>query len=378
MALTLLGGLTTFTGDGEYPQQFERFDVLYELSGRSQEVLRRLVEEFMQTGQPVGSRTLSRRLENPLSPATIRNVMADLEDSGLLFSRHTSAGRLPTQLGLRLFVDGLLEIGNLTEQERSSIEGTCNAAGRTVEELLSEATEALSGLSRCAGLVLAPKADVPFKQVEFASLGPGEALAIMVTESGVVENRVIQLPPDMPQSALSEAANYLNARLSGRTLEDVRAAIVLELAEHRAQLDELSAKVVEAGLATWANERKESGTLIVRGRANLLDDVTAMAELDRIRSLFEALDSKEGFVQLLESTEGAEGVQIFIGAENELFHNTECSMIVAPPPVTISSVASTPSSLYSPLTAFCRFCSSSGAVTAALCSAGSAKCEALP
>ena len=319
MPLTLLGGLTTFTGDGENPQYFERFDVLYELSGRSQNVLRRLVEEFMQTGQPVGSRTLSRRLENPLSPATIRNVMADLEDSGLLFSPHTSAGRLPTQLGLRLFVDGLLEVGNLTPQERSSI-----------EELLSEATEALSGLSRCAGLVLAPKEDVPFKQVEFASLGPGEALAIMVTESGVVENRVIKLPPGMPQSALSEAANYLNARLSGRTLEDARAAIGAELAEHRAQLDELSAKVVEAGLATWAHEKKESGTLIVRGRSNLLDDVTAMAELDRIRGLFEALDSKEGFVQLLESTEGAEGVQIFIGAENELFHNTECSMIVAP------------------------------------------------
>jgi len=171
---------------------------------------------------------------------------------------------------------------------------------------------------------------MPFKQVEFASLGSGEALAIMVTESGVVENRVINLPPGMPQSALSEAANYLNARLSGRTLEEARDAIALELAEHRAQLDELSTKVVEAGLATWANEKKENGTLIVRGRANLLDDVTAMPELDRIRGLFEALDSKEEFVQLLESTESAEGVQIFIGAENDLFHNTECSMIVAP------------------------------------------------
>jgi len=304
--------------------------VLYELSGRSQEVLRRLVEEFMHTGQPVGSRTISRRLDSPISPATIRNVMADLEESGLLFSPHTSAGRLPTQLGLRLFVDGLLEVGNLTEQERSSIEGRCNASGRTVEEVLGEATEALSGLSRCAGLVLAPKADVPFRQVEFASLGHGEALAIMVLESGVVENRVILLPPSMPQSALTEAANYLNARLSGRTLEEARVAINEELADHRAQLDELSAKVVEAGLASWASDKQETGTLIIRGRANLLDDVNAMAELDRIRSLFEALDSKEGFIQLLESTEDAEGVQIFIGSENNLFHNTECSLIVAP------------------------------------------------
>jgi len=328
--LTLPWQLTTFIGGGAFARQIEQFIMLYDLSGRSQEVLRRLVEEFMQTGQPVGSRTLSRRLEIPLSPATIRNVMADLEDSGLLFSPHTSAGRLPTQMGLRLFVDGLLEIGNLTQQERSSIEGTCRASGRTVEGLLSEATEALSGLSRCAGLVLAPKADVAFKQVEFATLGPGEALAIMVSENGVVENRVIKVPAGMPQSALSEAANYLNARLSGRTLEEARTAITAELAEHRAQLDELSAKVVEAGLATWANEHKDGGTLIVRGRANLLDDVNAMADLDRIRSLFDALESKEGFVQLLESTEGAEGVQIFIGAENNLFHNTECSMIVAP------------------------------------------------
>jgi len=304
--------------------------VSYELNGRSQEVLRRLVEEFMETGQPVGSQTLARRLQSSLSPATIRNVMADLEESGLLFSPHISAGRLPTQMGLRLFVDGLLEIGNLTNQERSSIEGPCNASGRTVEEVLIEATEALSGLSRCAGLVLAPTADVPFKQVEFASLGHGEALAIMVTDSGVIENRVIKLPEGMPQSALNEAANYLNARLSGRTLEGARAAIIAELAAHRAQLDELSTKVVEAGLATWASEKKETGTLIVRGRANLLDDVTAIAELDRIRGLFDALDSKKGFVQLLESTEDAEGVQIFIGAENELFHNTDCSMIVAP------------------------------------------------
>lgn len=283
----------------------------------------------METGQPVSSRSLSRRLSNPLSPATVRNVMADLEDAGLLFSPHTSAGRMPTQVGLRLFVDGLLELGNLTEEERASIEGKCQAAGRSVEELLTEATEALSGLSHCAGLVLAPKADVPFKQVEFVSLGAGRALAIMVTDSGLVENRVIEVPAGMAQSGLTEAANYVNARLTGRTLDEARSQIVKELEEHQAQLDELTSKVVEAGIATWANE-KDSGMLIVRGRANLLDDVTAVADLERIRALFQALDSKASFVRVLESTQSAEGVQIFIGAESDLFGATDCSMIVAP------------------------------------------------
>lgn len=303
--------------------------MLHDLNRRSREVLRRLVEEYMATGQPVGSRTLSRRLRTPVSPATVRNVMADLEEVGLLYAPHTSAGRLPTDLGLRLFVDGLLELGNLTEDERASIEGKCHAAGRTVEELLSEATEALSGLSRCAGLVLAPKSDVPFKQVEFLGLDHSSALAVMVTESGLVENRVITVPSGMTQASLTQAANYLNARLVGRTLEHARQAIQDELDAHKAQLDELTSKVVEAGLATWAGE-KPAGALIVRGRAHLLDDVMAMGDLERIRVLFDAMDTKTDLVRLLESTQGAEGVQIFIGAENELFGMTDCSMVVAP------------------------------------------------
>jgi heat-inducible transcriptional repressor len=304
--------------------------VLRELTDRSQEVLRRLVEEYVETGQPVGSRTLSRRLATPVSPATVRNVMADLEDAGLLYSPHTSAGRLPTQLGLRLYVDALLELGRLTEEERASIEGKCHAAGRTVEEMLSEATEALSGLSGCAGIVLAPKTDVPFRQVEFVSLGKERALAVMVTESGLVENRVIDLPPGMTQSNLTRATNYLNARGSGKTLTELRDAIRVELEEQRAQLDVLTAGVVEAGIAEWANEARDHGSLIVRGRTNLIDDVTVLTDLERIRQLFDALDAKNDFIRLLESTEGADGVQIFIGAENAMFSTTGCSLVVAP------------------------------------------------
>ena len=304
--------------------------MLRELTDRSQEVFRRLVEEYVETGQPVGSRTLSRRLSMPVSPATVRNVMADLEDAGLLYAPHTSAGRLPTQMGLRIYVDGLLELGRLTEEERASIEGKCHAAGRTVEEMLTEATEALSGLSGCAGLVLAPKTDVPCRQVEFVSLGNQRALAVMVTESGLVENRVIDLPSGMTQSHLTRATNYLNMRLAGRTLSELRDEIRTETEEQRAQLDALTARVVEAGIAEWANETRDHGSLIIRGRTNLIDDVTALADLERIRQLFDALDARSDFIRLLESTEGADGVQIFIGAESTLFATTGCSLVVAP------------------------------------------------
>lgn len=303
--------------------------MVQDLNERSRDVLRRLVEAYMETGQPVGSRTLSRKLAVPLSPATIRNVMADLEEAGLLYAPHTSAGRLPTQLGLRLFVDGLLELGELTQSERASIDGKCQAAGRTLDELLTEASETLSGLSRCASLVLAPKTDLPFRQVEFVSLGPGRALVVMVMESGIVENRVIDVPAGMTQSHLIEATNFLNARLAGRTLADAIGEIRRELESQRAQLDSLAAKVVEAGIATWAGQER-TGALIVRGEANLLDDVTVVEDLERIRALYETLESRSSLITLLESARDADGVKIFIGAESKLFGSTECSVIVAP------------------------------------------------
>jgi len=284
----------------------------------------------MSTGQPVGSRTLARRLKSPISPATVRNVMADLEDAGLLYAPHTSAGRLPTQVGLRFFVDGLLELGNLTDDDRANIEGKCQAAGRTVEEMLGEATETLSGLSHCAGLVLAPKEDVPFRQVEFVSIGPGRALLVMVTESGLVENRVIDVPPGITQSSLTQATNYLNARLAGRTLDQANEEVQHEIAAHQAEIDELTAKVVATGLATHADDARKSGVLIVRGRANLLGEINETVELERLRTLFDALDEKADLQRLLETTRSADGVQIFIGAESELFRETDSSMVVAP------------------------------------------------
>jgi heat-inducible transcriptional repressor len=299
------------------------------LNERSREIFRQIVEAYVESGEPVGSRTLSRRLGVQLSPATIRNVMADLQDLGLLYAPHTSAGRLPTAAGLRLFVDGLLEIGSLSDDERASIDAQCAASGRSVAQALQEASGVLSGLSRCAGLVLAPKSDDALKHVEFVSLGGARALVVLVTASGLVENRVIEIPPGLTPSQLTQATNFLNAHLAGRTLGEAKVEIVHQLTQQRAELDDLTKKVVEAGLATWSGEGKD-GYLIVRGQARLLEDVTAIEDLERIRSLFEALETRETMVRLLDAAQIADGVQIYLGADNELFGLAGCSMVISP------------------------------------------------
>ncbi|MDF2764754.1 MAG: hrcA [Rhodospirillales bacterium] len=299
-----------------------------ELSERSREILRTIVEAYVETGEPVGSRTISRKLGLTLSPATIRNVMADLEDSGLLYAPHTSAGRLPTDLGLRLFVHGLLEIGSLTQEERASIDGQCRAAGKSLAQVLEQATEMLSGLSHCAGLVVAPKVERPLKHIEFVQIGPGRALVVLVAEGGLVENRIIELPLGISVSALVEAGNYLTHRLVGRTLLDARQHILAELDASRAELDQLTGRLVEQGLAIWGGV--QGGAVIVKGQSRLLEDVTALSDLERVRALLAALDARESMVKLLDATQGADGVQIYIGAENELFSLAGCSVVFAP------------------------------------------------
>jgi heat-inducible transcriptional repressor len=303
--------------------------MIQEMSQRSRDILRLVVETYMTTGEPVGSRFLSKKLEHRLSPASIRNTMADLEDAGLLYAPHTSAGRLPTEIGLRLFVDGLLQVGDLTQDERSSIEGRCTASGRGFQDVLTEATSVLSGLSGHAGLVVAPKVDVPLRHVEFVPLSPNKALVVMVSESGQVENRVLDMPMGLTPEALAEAGQFLSQRLKGRTIALGRNEILKELEQRRAELDQLSARVVEAGLAIWGGE-PERGTLIVRGSANLLDDVAAIADLERIRNLMEELENTEEMLRLIDLTQGGEGVRIFIGSENTLFRRAGCSLIVAP------------------------------------------------
>ena len=303
--------------------------IVSELNERSREIFREIVEEFVTTGEPIGSRTLSRRLVTPLSPATIRNVMSDLEEIGLLYAPHTSAGRLPTESGLRLFVDGLLEIGELSHDEQQTIESQCAARGKSVTEALEDATAALSGLAGCAGVVAAPKTDRPLKHVEFVNLGDGQALVVLVNGDGLVENRIIDVPVGTPPSALVEASNYLNSRLIGRTLDEARREILNEISDRRARLDQLTSGLVETGLATWTGDVSE-GSLIVRGQSNLLNDIEALGDLERVRSLFEALERQELLIGLLDLTGDADGVQIYIGSENTLFSHTGCTMIVAP------------------------------------------------
>ncbi|MBH89616.1 MAG: heat-inducible transcriptional repressor HrcA [Magnetovibrio sp.] len=297
-----------------------------ELNARSREIFKNIVDAYVATGEPIGSRTLSKRLKSSLSPATVRNVMSDLEDAGLLFSPHASAGRLPTEAGLKLFVNGLLQTGCLTKEDRQSIEGQCQAEGTSFEGLLKEATSVLSGLSNCACLVMAPKTDVPLKHIELISLNPNRALVVLVTENGIVENRIIDIPADLPPSALVEASNFLSARMVGKTLSEAHDQIITELDQHRAQLDYLTRSVIKSGLASWA-DGDEGGTLIVSGQANLIDDVRAAIDLEQIRSLFEALETKDTMLKLLTLTDVAEGVQVFIGSDNKLFGMSGCSMI---------------------------------------------------
>ncbi|HTT96443.1 MAG TPA: heat-inducible transcriptional repressor HrcA [Rhizomicrobium sp.] len=297
---------------------------------RPREVFRHLVDAFLTSGEPVGSRTLSQRLPVQLSPASIRNVMADLEAMGLLYAPHTSAGRVPTEKGLRLFVDGLLEIGQLAPDERVQIEARINGTGRGIEDVLTQATTMLSGLSRCAGLVVAAKQDTVLKHVEFVAVAPGKALVVIVGEDGQVENRMIDTPIGLPVSALSEASNYLNARLRGRTLEDARAEIAAELDTERAELDVLTAKIVAEGLATLAPSEGNEKVLIVRGTSHLLDSVDAQIDLERVRNLFDDIERKADLIRLMELAKQGDGVRIFIGSENRLFSLSGSSIVAAP------------------------------------------------
>lgn len=304
--------------------------MIREMNERTRQILKLVVDAYVETGEPVGSRAISQKLGMRLSPATIRSAMADLEERGLLYAPHTSAGRLPTDSGLTVFVEGLLELDDLSAAERAKIDHRLGAArGQSVTGIMEQASQFLSGLSSCAGLVFAPKSEDPVRQVEFVLLAPGRALAVLVTSAGLVENRLLDIAPDVTATSLTRAANYLNSRIADKTLAQAAEYIRAELLRDRTQLDALTTRVVEAGIASLA-PADAGGHLFVRGQAKLLDDVTAIEDLERIRSLFDALESKENMLQLLQSTSQGDGVKIYIGAENKLFGHSGCSMIVSP------------------------------------------------
>lgn len=304
---------------------------LTQLDERSREIFRRIVESYLATGEPVGSRHISRVLPMMLSPASVRNVMADLEALGLIYAPHISAGRLPTELGLRFFVDALLEVGDLAEGERQAIEAQVKTVrGDSLESVLAEVSALLSGLSRGAGVVTATKTNPRLKHIEFVRLEPGRSLVVLVSEDGQVENRLLALPADVPASALIEATNFLNARIRGKTLGEAKTEIERAHTTARAELDELTQKIIAAGLASWSGGDGGERRLIVRGHAKLLEDLKAMQDIERVRLLFDDLETKREVIDLLGKAESAEGLRIFIGSENKLFSLSGSSTIIAP------------------------------------------------
>jgi len=309
---------------GDTPQ------ILDEMNDRSREVFRRVVESYLESGDPVGSRTLTRTLSEKVSAATIRNVMQDLEYLGLLDSPHISAGRIPTQLGLRMFVDGLLEISDLDDDDREMIDATVSSTAQDVGSMLDRVGSALSGVTRGASVVLTPKHEAALKHIEFVPLAQDRALVVLVFTDGHVENRVFTPPPGMTPSSMREAANFLNALVDGRTLSEVSGVIQSEIAQRRQDIDSSAQQLVESGLASWQGDTTETERLIVRGRSNLLEVEGAEAELERVRSLFDDLERKRDIADFLELTQEGEGVRIFIGSENKLFSLSGSSLVVSP------------------------------------------------
>lgn len=306
-------------------------DFLSVLNARSQDIFRKIVQRYLDTGTPVGSRDLSRMLAVGLSPASVRNVMADLEDLGLIAAPHTSAGRQPTQQGLRFFVDAMLEVGAVDEAERSQIARQIEGQSGKLEDVLTEASSLLSGLSHGAGVVIATKSDMVLKHVEFVRLDATQGMAILVGENGTVENRIVQLPPGLTSSALTQASNYLANIAVGKTLAEARAAVAAQRMERVAELDELTQKLVDTGLATLSEgNAAQAPTVIVRGRSNLLNETMESEELGRMRRLFDELERQEGLIELLGDAEKADGVRIFIGSENKLFSLSGSSVILSP------------------------------------------------
>jgi len=305
-------------------------EIFNEMNARSREVFRLVVESYLETGGPIGSRTLTRALSENVSAATIRNVMQDLEHLGLLDSPHVSAGRVPTQQGLRLFVDGLLEVGDPQQDDRQKIDATLSGETNDVSTMLDRVGSALSGMTHGASLVLTPKHEAPIKHIEFVSLAPDRALVVLVFADGHVENRVFTPPVGQTPSSLREAANFLNALAEGRTLSELRRRIGHEIKSRRQEIDTLARELVESGIALWDNEGGNYDRLIVRGRSNLLDDEAEAADLTRIRILFDDLERKRDIAEFLELTEKGEGVRIFIGSENKLFSLSGSSLVVSP------------------------------------------------
>jgi len=308
----------------------QKQNIIQEMNERSKIVFRNLVDSYIETGEPVGSQTLANTLTEEISPATIRNVMQDLEVLGLLDSPHVSSGRIPTQQGLRLFVDTLLEIGEISNKEQEIIDYSIKEDPKNLSNILTRAGSVLSGLTKSASLVLAPKIEAPIKHIEFVSLSPERALAVLVTADGMVENRVFEPPLGQTQSDFREAANFMNAYAKGLTLSELREVMEREVSKRKLEIDKIAAQLVKDGLAVWDGKDTDNSRLIVRGRANLIDGTTAEDDFEKIRELFDDLERKQDIANFINLTEKGEGVRVFIGSENKLFSLSGSSLVISP------------------------------------------------
>ena len=308
----------------------QKQNIIQEMNERSKIVFRNLVDSYIETGDPVGSQTLANTLAEEISPATIRNVMQDLEVLGLLDSPHVSSGRIPTQQGLRLFVDTLLEIGEISNKEQEIIDYSIKEDPKNLSNILTRAGSVLSGLTKSASLVLAPKIEAPIKHIEFVSLSPERALAVLVTADGMVENRVFEPPLGQTQSDFREAANFMNSYAKGLTLSELREVMEREVSKRKLEIDKIAAQLVKDGLAVWDGKDTDNSRLIVRGRANLIDGTTAEDDFEKIRELFDDLERKQDIANFINLTEKGEGVRVFIGSENKLFSLSGSSLVISP------------------------------------------------
>ena len=304
-------------------------ELFSEMDARSREVFQRVVESYLSSGEPMGSNTLTQQMSQQVSAATIRNVMKDLEFLGLLDSPHTSAGRRPTEMGLRMFVDGIMEVGDPDEADQRKLAATMDE-GDSISNMLDRMSNALSGLTHGASLVLAPKKSSPIKHIEFVSLATDRALVVLVFANGEVENRVFRPPLGQTPSQMREAANFLNAVGQGKTLQELQSSVIWEIKKHRSELDALAASLVEAGVAVMQNAGGDNERLIVRGRSNLLEAAGTAEDLERVRVLFDDLERKGDIAEFLQLTDEGEGVRIFIGSENKLFSLSGSSLVVSP------------------------------------------------
>ena len=304
-------------------------ELFSEMDARSREVFQRVVESYLSSGEPMGSNTLTQQMSQQVSAATIRNVMKDLEFLGLLDSPHTSAGRRPTEMGLRMFVDGIMEVGDPDEADQRKLAATMDE-GDSITNMLDRMSNALSGLTHGASLVLAPKKSSPIKHIEFVSLATDRALVVLVFANGEVENRIFRPPLGQTPSQMREAANFLNAVGQGKTLQELQSSVIWEIKKHRSELDALAASLVEAGVAVMQNAGGDNERLIVRGRSNLLEAAGTAEDLERVRVLFDDLERKRDIAEFLQLTDEGEGVRIFIGSENKLFSLSGSSLVVSP------------------------------------------------